>query len=76
MILVKKVIAFDENLIYPDCNGCGRELSPYQIEGGMDRTTLTLFALSNLVLGKLNDKPVVLFCPKCVAITDVCEGRF
>lgn len=68
MINVKKVIAIDENTIYPNCNVCGKELSPYQVESGLSPTTFALLKLTDLILGELNNKPVILLCNKCLEL--------
>ena len=68
MIAVKKIVAIDENIIYPNCYVCGRELSPYQVESGLSPITLELLKFTDLILGKLNGKPVILLCNKCLKL--------
>ena len=71
MINVKKVVALDENIIYPNCHVCGKELSPYQVEAGLSLTTFNLLKSIDLILGKLNDKLVVLFCNNCINLKEI-----
>ena len=71
MILVKKVVATNENRIYPNCNVCGKELSPYQVEKGLSLATLKLLELTDLILGKIDDKPVILLCKKCLKLKEI-----
>lgn len=66
MIFVKKIVATNENKIYPHCYICERELSPYLVESGLSLSTLRILELGDLVLGKLNNKPVILLCKKCL----------
>ena len=71
MITVKKVIAIDENRLYPHCHICGKELSPYQVESELAETTLKFLELCDLILGKLNNKLVILICNKCVKLREI-----
>lgn len=71
MITVRKMVATDENRIYPNCNVCGKELSPYQVEGGLSLTTLGLMELADLILGKLDNKPIILLCNKCLVLKEI-----
>lgn len=71
MITVKKVIAIDENRVYLNCNICGKELSPYQVESELSLATLSLLKLTDLILGKLNNKLVILFCNKCLKLKEI-----
>ena len=68
MITVKKVVAIDENTIYPNCYVCGKELSPYQVESGLSLSTFELLKFTDLILGKLNDRPVILLCNECLKL--------
>ena len=71
MIYVKKIVATNENTLYPNCYVCGKELSPYQVEGGLSMTTLTILKDTDLILGKLDNKPVILLCKKCLELKEV-----
>lgn len=61
---VKKVVSTNENLIYPNCYQCRKELSPYLI-WEIEKETLILLKESNSIIDYLNDKPVALLCKKC-----------
>jgi len=70
MITVKKVVIFDENKIYPNCNVCGKELSPYLVESGLAPTTLAILEFTDLILGEFNNKPIILLCNKCLKLKE------
>ena len=74
MIKVKKIVAIDENKIYPECNVCGKEISPYIVEGGLSSTTLGILELTDLILGKLNNEPVILLCNRCLKLKETNNG--
>ena len=71
MIEVKKMVAIDENRIYPNCYVCKEELSPYCVESGLSLTTLTILKFTDLILGKLDNKPVILLCNKCLELKKI-----
>ena len=75
MIKVRKIVAINENTIYRNCCVCGKELSPYQVESGLSLTTIKILELTDLILGKLNNKFVILLCNKCLKIKEINNGE-
>ena len=65
----RKVIILDENIIYPSCYKCKRELSPYEIQDDLDYHTIELLKLNNLWLWEKKGKATILMCPNCVTLT-------
>jgi len=66
---LKKIVLRDEDIIYPNCFQCGKELSPY-ILLEMEEEYINLVKETGLIIGDFNNKPVALLCKKCCKIRE------
>ena len=66
-ISVRKWYSLDENIKYPNCWKCNRELSPYVIMEAEDESLNGLLELG-VIRGFIEGKPISLLCKNCCSI--------
>lgn len=65
-----KYFTLDENIRYPECWECSKELSPYIAEEAPDEF-LNGCIEAGVVLGFKEGKPIIMLCKKCCEIGGV-----
>lgn len=64
---VEKLISLNENVTYPNCYQCNKELSPYLVRE-IEPKTLKALEETDLIIDYIDSWPVALFCKDCCKI--------
>jgi len=74
IIFGKKVYNRNENVLYPNCHICGKELSPFAFKSEDISTILMAqFEKAHLVLKKGSKEIIILMCKTCCKLTKMEE---
>jgi len=80
-INMSKLICLDENVLYPNCCACGKELSPYSITSEelnkLDQEVVEGFLKGNLlrINGISEDKHFLYICISCFNLELIKENE-